>query len=249
VGAGKTIIAAAYIARAAAAGAGTGPGAGGGGTGAAGATLVLCPEQIVAQWLAALRDFAPKLRCRRVDQSQSDQPMDAATVADCTPIGSLRDWDVIVASYDDVPTFTVTGGGGSSTSSAAGAHLRHPLWDYHRAGEGEVEQKEGEKREEEEERGVRWHRVFFDEPQDLDFTWKVGAECGAGVWLTTRLRATHRWGLTATPGGGDKLQHIASLLFGQRLSRLAGLALQDAPFHTSRSIQTVSRKPFHTNRP
>jgi len=42
----------------------------------------------------------------------------------------------------------------------------------------------------------------------------------AGRWLTTQLAAAHRWGLTATPGG-DKLHDIASLLFGQKLTRRA----------------------------
>jgi hypothetical protein len=151
VGAGKTIIAAAYIARIAAAASRANDATNGvealGGTsnsvaargipivGGAGATLVLCPEHIIGQWLAALRAFAPKLRCRRVDRApahvdeseqpepprQQQQPVgvpESSTVSDCTPIRSLREWDVIVASYDDVPTFIV--GGGSSSRRTGG---------------------------------------------------------------------------------------------------------------------------------
>ena len=248
VGSGKTVIAAAFVARATApfnVAASRGDADGPKTDDETGATLVVCPGHIVGQWLAALRTFAPKLRCRRVDRPPTDDPDRSqsprvltplvATAAeshpDHSPISSLGDWDVIVASYDDVPAFTtpITGAGGSrrdvidrTRTSAVDETTRppHPLWDDADDGSPDGAGR-GEEGHAQRRRGTRWHRVFFDEPQDLDYTFgRPGTPCGGGAWLMTRLHATHRWGLSATPGGGDALRRVASLLFGQPLSRL-----------------------------
>ena len=63
--------------------------------------------------------------------------------------------------------------------------------------------------------GIRWRRLIVDEPQELDFTWRLNRYSGNGAWLTTVLNAKHRWALTATPYvTGDGARDVASLTFG-----------------------------------
>ena len=42
-------------------------------------TLVLCPRQVAGQWLSALREWAPNLRCRRVDARDVDEEREGAS--------------------------------------------------------------------------------------------------------------------------------------------------------------------------
>ena len=63
--------------------------------------------------------------------------------------------------------------------------------------------------------GIRWRRLIVDEPQELDFTWRLNRYSGNGAWLTMALNAKHRWALTATPYvTGDGARDVASLTFG-----------------------------------
>ena len=189
-------------------------------------TLVLCPRQVAGQWLSALREWAPNLRCRRVDARDVDEERVGASATrssaesasarrnpenypDWSP---LRDdaWDVLVAAYEDVPAPTVPGSrdpvvSGDGETSASSSR-RHPLWTY---------------RERADPTRTRWRRVVFDEPQELNHARRPGARCGAGAWLTVAFSTNHRWALTATPGTGDALRDVASLLHGARLSRAA----------------------------
>ena len=71
VGAGKTVIAAALLERRHRDPTPKRPPAREGGR--VKTTLVTCPGHIVHQWLAALRAFAPSLRCRRVDTRPRDE--------------------------------------------------------------------------------------------------------------------------------------------------------------------------------
>ena len=41
--------------------------------------LVLCPRQVAGQWLSALREWAPNLRCRRVDARDVDEEREGAS--------------------------------------------------------------------------------------------------------------------------------------------------------------------------
>ena len=256
VGAGKTVIVAAYLARDHAEREGQGeddddddddddrdrvrsssP------SGWSATTLVLCPRQVAGQWLSALREWAPNLRCRRVDARDVDEERVGASAtrssaesasATRSSAGSshssagsvsarrnpenypdwspLRDdaWDVLVAAYEDVPAPTVPGSrdpvvSGDGETSASSSR-RHPLWTY---------------RERADPTRTRWRRVVFDEPQELNHARRPGARCGAGAWLTVAFSTNHRWALTATPGTGDALRDVASLLHGARLSRAA----------------------------
>lgn len=186
--------------------------------------------------MSALREWAPNLRCRRVDARDVDEERVGASAtrssaesasATCSSAGSasarrnpenypdwspLRDdaWDVLVAAYEDVPAPTVPGSrdpvvSGDGETSASSSR-RHPLWTY---------------RERADPTRTRWRRVVFDEPQELNHARRPGARCGAGAWLTVAFSTNHRWALTATPGTGDALRDVASLLHGARLSRAA----------------------------
>jgi len=184
VGAGKTVIVAAYLARAAAAAAATAAAETPSSSSSSGATLVVCPGHIAGQWLAVLAEFAPKLRCRRVDRREppapgEDEAMTPSTtaVADYSPI-DVSEWDVVVAAYEDVPAVRPPGMlsvSSSSVSSSEHHHHPHPLWDDAAAappasgqpgpGAGAERLTSGGVHCEQAVRGTSWHRVIFDEPQ------------------------------------------------------------------------------------
>ena len=111
-------------------------------------------------------------------------------------------WDVLVAAYEDVPAPTVPGSrdpvvcGDGETS--ASRRVDTPCG---RIASAQI-------------RPTRWRRVVFDEPQELNHARRPGARCGAGAWLTVAFSTNHRWALTATPGTGDALRDVASLLHG-----------------------------------
>lgn len=206
-------------------------------------TLVLCPRQVAGQWLGALREWAPNLRCRRVDARDVDEEKYASVSSaaggastgastgsstgtaaarrnpdnypDWSPLRDDAEWDVIVAAYEDVPTPAAPGSRDPVVSPSIdrdrdldldSSSRRHPLWTY---------------RESADPTPTRWRRVVFDEPQELDYARRPGARRGAGAWLTDAFATDHRWALTATPGTGDALRDVASLLHGARLSRAA----------------------------
>ena len=124
---------------------------------------------------------------------------------------------MIVAAYEDVPTPAAPGSRDVVVPPSVerdrdrdrdldSSSRRHPLWTY---------------RESADPTPTRWRRVVFDEPQELDYARRPGARRGAGAWLTDAFATDHRWALTATPGTGDALRDVASLLHGARLSRAA----------------------------
>ena len=118
-----------------------------------GNTLVVCPTHVAAQWLDALREFAPNLRCRRADSSDlytGDERPDTAhaactsessfdpRVCDTRPVRDPKEWDVLVCSHEDVPDVSVvgvssavsSGGRAADDESVRRSRREHPLWDY-----------------------------------------------------------------------------------------------------------------------
>jgi hypothetical protein len=191
-----------------------------------GNTLVVCPAHIVTQWLEALRRFAPNLRCRRADAGDIGEingvkASDSSDKVDCTfdvedrrGIDDAADWDVIVCAHEDVPEVYVRGStSGSNPGPSGGKRRTHPLWDYDFVGPVTKDGDEAENKQVK--NGIRWRRLIVDEPQELDFTWRLNRYSGNGAWLTTVLNAKHRWALTATPYvTGDGARDVASLTFG-----------------------------------
>ena len=192
-----------------------------------GNTLVVCPAHIVTQWLEALRRFAPNLRCRRADageyQENGLKASDSSCKVDCTfdvedrrRIDDAADWDVIVCAHEDVPEEYVRGSTSESNPGPAGGKTRtHPLWDYEFVGPVTKDGDEEAENPRSIKNGIRWRRLIVDEPQELDFTWRLNRYSGNGAWLTMVLNAKHRWALTATPYvTGDGARDVASLTFG-----------------------------------
>jgi SNF2 family DNA or RNA helicase len=232
VGAGKTVICAAFLARekrrdeTSPARDGSSDTRDGSSDDFDGNTLVVCPAHIVTQWLEALRRFAPNLRCRRADAGDIGEinglkASDSSDKVDCTfnvedrrGIDDAADWDVIVCAHEDVPEVYVRGSSGGSNPGPSGGKTRtHPLWDYDFVGPVTKDGDEAENKQVK--NGIRWRRLIVDEPQELDFTWRLNRYSGNGVWLTTVLNAKHRWALTATPYvTGDGARDVASLTFG-----------------------------------
>ncbi len=210
-----------------------------------GPTLVTCPGHIINQWLAALRAFAPSLKCRRADARPNDfldsvpageksapddkkksaglERLDPDALPDWSPLrGGVGAWDVLVVANEDLPRGrrdarldtrtenreTVANDPCVSRIASARAAPFHPLWND----PFEVPDPES----------IEWFRVIVDEPQELVFDWRpAAAERGAGAWLVERLRAKHRWALSATPGASDvEKRDVLSLTFGRRVSRL-----------------------------
>jgi hypothetical protein len=180
----------------------------------------------VTQWLEALRRFAPNLRCRRADAGDIGEinelnASDSSCKVDCTfdvedrrGIDDAADWDVIVCAHEDVPEVYVRGSTSGSNPGPSGGKTRtHPLWDYDFVGPVTKDGDEAENKQVK--NGIRWRRLIVDEPQELDFTWRLNRYSGNGAWLTTVLNAKHRWALTATPYvTGDGARDVASLTFG-----------------------------------
>jgi hypothetical protein len=232
VGAGKTVICAAFLARekrrdeTSPARDGSSDTRDGSSDDFDGNTLVVCPAHIVTQWLEALRRFAPNLRCRRADAGDIGEinglkASDSSDKVDCTfnvedrrGIDDAADWDVIVCAHEDVPEVYVRGSSGGSNPGPSGGKTRtHPLWDYDFVGPVTKDGDEAENKQVK--NGIRWRRLIVDEPQELDFTWRLNRYSGNGAWLTTVLNAKHRWALTATPYvTGDGARDVASLTFG-----------------------------------
>ena len=196
-----------------------------------GPTLVTCPGHIINQWLAALRAFAPSLKCRRADARPNDKKkndrgpagekgapddrsaglerLDPDALPDWSPLrGGVGAWDVLVVANEDLPRGRRDARGDTSTENTQRAVPFHPLWND----PFEVPDPES----------IEWTRVIVDEPQELVFDWRpAAAERGAGAWLVERLRAKHRWALSATPGASDvEKRDVLSLTFGRRVSRL-----------------------------
>jgi len=130
-------------------------------------------------------------------------------------IDDAADWDVIVCAHEDVPEVYVRGSTSGSNPGPSGGKTRtHPLWDYDFVG---PVTKDGDEAAENKQvkNGIRWRRLIVDEPQELDFTWRLNRYSGNGAWLTAVLNAKHRWALTATPYvTGDGARDVASLTFG-----------------------------------
>ena len=182
---------------------------------------------IVTQWLEALRRFAPNLRCRRADageyQENGLKASDSSCKVDCTfdvedrrRIDDAADWDVIVCAHEDVPEEYVRGSTSESNPGPAGGKTRtHPLWDYEFVGPVTKDGDEEAENPRSIKNGIRWRRLIVDEPQELDFTWRLNRYAGNGAWLTMVLNAKHRWALTATQYvTGDGARDVASLTFG-----------------------------------
>ena len=108
----------------------------------------MCPNHVASQWLDALREFAPNLRCRRADSSDvpGDETSDAIAdgessssfdprVYDARPVRDPKEWDVLVCSHEDVPDVFVvsavsSGGRAADDESVRRSRREHPLWDY-----------------------------------------------------------------------------------------------------------------------
>ena len=194
-------------------------------------TLVTCPGRIVHQWLAALRAFAPSLRCRRADARPRDarraeaerggpergarddasarlERLDPDALPDWSPLrGGVDAWDVLVVAHEDLPS-RASELREQTEAKEADAPPFHPLWN--------------DPTEIPNPSSIEWTRLIADEPQELRFDWRpAAAERGAGAWLVENLRATHRWALSATPGCSDvEKRDVLSLTFGRRVSRL-----------------------------
>ena len=211
VGAGKTVICAAFLARerrdeTSPARDGSSDTHDGSSDEFDGNTLVVCPAHIVTQWLEALRRFAPNLRCRRADAGDIGEinelkASDSSRKVDCTfdvedrrRIDDAADWDVIVCAHEDVPEEYVRGSTSESNPGPAGGKTRtHPLWDYEFVGPVTKDGDEEAENPRSIKNGIRWRRLIVDEPQELDFTWRLNRYAGNGAWLTMVLNAKHRW--------------------------------------------------------
>ena len=176
-----------------------------------------CPGHVINQWLAALRAFAPSLRCRRADARPRDaraapehdvsnvglERLDADALPDWSPLrGGVQAWDVLVVANEDLPR------GCRRKDDSSDEPPFHPLWNDPMAAPDPA--------------SIEWTRLIVDEPQELLFDWRpAAAERGAGAWLVDDVRAAHRWALSATPGATDvEKRDLLSLTFGRRVSRL-----------------------------